>query len=197
MKYFLFFFYITLGTISYAADNSKSSQPLKTDSNAPVEISADSLEVLQRENKAIFKGNVIAVQGNIRIKSDNMTVHYKPKEEKTAQPAKTEATPAKASGDMGAITLIEVQGNVVIATPEESAQGEKGEYAVPTRLLHLYGNNVVLTRGKNILRGTTLEYNMETGRSLLTNKTGIVSGKPVDTRVRGVFVPNEDANKPK
>jgi|GEM_PF-887130 len=155
-------------------------------SNLPIEISADSLEVLQQENKAIFTGNVIAVQGTFRLKADKMIIHYKQKDE-DKKPAPTPATNAPATGqDMGNITLIEVEGNVVLTNPEETAQGDKGEYQVATRIIHLTGNNVILTREKNVLRGTALEYNMETGRSVLTNGAKTTSG---DKRVRGVFVP--------
>lgn len=162
----------------------------KFDTKLPVEITSDSLEVLQHENKAIFKGNVVAVQGEVRLKSDVMIVHYKQKDEKAgANTAKKAPEPPQAAqGEMGAITLIEVQGNVLVATPQESAKGDKGEYDVPTRTLHLFGANVVLTRGKNIMRGTALEYNMETGRSILTNN---------GTRVRSLFVPNQEQNPAK
>ena len=175
----------------------------KNNSKLPVEISSDSLEVLQAENKAIFKGNVVAVQGQMRLKSDRMIVHYR-QDDKSAE-AKKPAPPAPAAapatgvpGSMGAVTLIEVEGNVLMATPEESASGDRGNYEVDKKLLHLFGDNVVLTRGQNILRGTALEYNMETGRSVLSNS----GDKPSSInrgRVRGVFVPNSDpkpAEKP-
>lgn len=175
----------------------------KYDTKLPIEISSDTLEVLQHENKAIFKGNVVAVQGQVRLKSDTMTVHYKQKsgEEAGKQP-KPAARPAdknaaNGQGDMGAITSIDVDGNVFMATPRESAKGDRGDYDVPTRTLHLYGANVVLTRDKNLMRGTALEYNMETGRSILTNGT-TVNGGSTGTRVRSVFVPNQEqeAGKP-
>ena len=95
---------------------------------------------------------------------------------------------------MGAITLIEVQGNVFMATPQESARGDRGNYDVPTRMLHLYGSNVVLTRDKNIMRGTALEYNMATGRSILTNGSQPVGSPSSGTRVRSVFVPSQNQN---
>lgn len=158
----------------------------KYDTKLPVEISADSLEVLQRENKAIFKGNVIAVQGKIRLNADMMTVHYKQKDGKPPTPA----TENKSSGDMGAITHIEVDGHVLVVTPEESAEGDKGDYDVEKRFLHLTGENVILTREQNILRGKAVEYNLDTGHSILTNGPSTDSDKPKgDTRVRGVFVP--------
>lgn len=168
----------------------------KYDTKLPVEISADNLEVLQSENKAIFSGNVIAVQGKIRLKSDKMIVHYKQKDNTSGKQAKLAPSAATGTEGMGAITLLEVEGNVFLATPEESAKGDKGDYQVPEKLLHLTGDNVTLTRGKNILRGTALEYNLETGRSLLTNKGAKVGGAN-GGRVRGVFIPNSEENKRK
>ncbi|MEI6729707.1 MAG: LptA/OstA family protein, partial [Pseudomonadota bacterium] len=158
------------------------------------------LEVLQNESKAIFKGEVIAVQGDVRIKSDEMIVYYSSKDDKSkAAPAVTppaaSSVPPAGQGDMGAIKSIEVHGNVIIATPQESAKGDRGDYEVATRIVHLFGDNVVLTRDKNIMKGTALEYNMETGRSLLTRAED--SKTKTDDRVRMVIVPQEKpAEKP-
>ena len=99
--------------------------PAKFDTSLPVEITSNTLEVLQHENKAIFKGNVTAVQGEVRLKSDIMVVHYKQKSDQpgAAKPTPTpDASKAASTGDMGAITLIEVFGNVLVATPRESTQ---------------------------------------------------------------------------
>ena len=147
----------------------------------------------------------------MRLKSDVMVVHYKqhnqpgapgsvPVAAPVAAPAPTTDASAKpedvmpgggvAQGSMGAITRIDVQGNVFVATPEESAKGDTGDYDVESHVIHLFGPRVILTRDKNILRGTALEYNLVTGRSLLTNNGTAVGGAP--GRVRTVFVPNED-----
>jgi len=168
--------------------------PEKFDTSLPVEITSDSLEVLQHENKAIFKGNVVAVQGEVRLKSDTMVVHYKQKSQQDQAVAKTPKPAASPDdqGGMGAITLIEVMGNVFVVTPQESAKGDRGDYDVPTRMLHLFGDNVVLTRDKNIMRGTALEYNMATGRSILTNGSKVVGSPSTGARVRSVFVPNQE-----
>lgn len=161
----------------------------KVDTKLPVEISADNLEVLQKENKAIFKGNVIAVQGKMRMNADKMVVHYRQKAAGDA-PAKPAASPSPA-GDMGAVSQIEVIGHVLIVTPEESAEGDVGNYDVDKKFLTLTGDNVILTREQNILRGKSIEYDMATGRSVLTNKTDGAAAKG-DNRVRGVFVPKSD-----
>lgn len=159
----------------------------KYDTKLPVEISADNLEVLQKESRAIFKGNVIAVQGQLRLNADKMIVHYKQQtEEEKAK--KKESTAAEG---MGAVDLIEVEGNVLVATPEETARGDKGDYVVDKRFLRLTGDNVILTRDKNILRGKSVEYDLATGRSVLTNKGGDPAAKG-DNRVRGVFLPKSE-----
>jgi lipopolysaccharide export system protein LptA len=46
----------------------------------PIKIDADRLDVFDRENKAIFAGNVVAVQGESTIRCSSMTVHYQRKE---------------------------------------------------------------------------------------------------------------------
>ncbi|KMO22176.1 LptA/OstA family protein [Methylobacterium platani] len=67
----------------------------------PIKIDADRLDVFDRENKAIFAGNVVAVQGESTIRCSSMTVHYQRKEKEPkgkAAEAKPEAKPdAKAS----------------------------------------------------------------------------------------------------
>lgn len=187
MKYF---FMLTLSCALWAgvASAATTETTTKYDTKLPVEISADNLEVLQRESKAIFKGNVIAVQGKLRLNADKMVVHYKQKSEAAKSPEKKPETMAEG---MGAVHLIEVEGNVLVATPEESARGDKGDYEVDKRFLRLTGENVILTRDNNILRGKAIEYNLDTGRSVLTNKTD-AKGSKGDNRVRGVFVPKAD-----
>ena len=76
----------------------------KKDSKLPIEITADGFELFQQENKAIFTGHVIAIQGKMNLKSDVMTVFYKSGQQKNG------------------ITKINVNGNVLLASPEENGQ---------------------------------------------------------------------------
>ena len=47
------------------------------DPSLPIEITADSLEVLQRDQVAVFSGNVDAVQGAFVLSADRVRVHYR------------------------------------------------------------------------------------------------------------------------
>ena len=47
------------------------------DTSLPIEITADSLEVRQEEQIAVFRGNVDAVQGDLNLRADELTVYYR------------------------------------------------------------------------------------------------------------------------
>ncbi len=145
-------------------------------SNQPINISADNLEVLQKDSIATFSGNVEAVQGTLNLKSDKMTVYYSKKNKSK-----------NANGN--AISKIDVDGNVLLYSPTETAKSEKGVYDVENNLVKLTGS-VILTRGKNVLKGNSLVYNIVTGKSQLMSDRESKDGKSKG-RVQGLFVPDK------
>ncbi len=160
--------------------------PEKRNPDQPIDITADRLEVQQDKQIAIFSGHVDAVQGDIRLRSDKLTVHYRQKETpKDTVAGKKPPAPA-ASGDLsnGAITLIEADGHVFVNSPAETATGDHGVYQVDDRTITLTGPDVVLTRGQNVLHGQRATMNLDTGRSVLDSPKG-------GGRVRGLFVPEK------
>ncbi|WP_018261166.1 LptA/OstA family protein [Methylobacterium sp. WSM2598] len=64
----------------------------------PIKIDADRLDVFDHENKAVFAGNVVAVQGESTIRCSSMTVHYQRNRDKGAkdEARAEEAKPAEA-----------------------------------------------------------------------------------------------------
>lgn len=155
--------------------------PMDLDSDKPIEIAADALEVLQDKNMAIFSGDVEAVQGNISLKAERMEVYYRQGGQQSA-------------AGFGAVSRIEVENNVMLSTPQESAKAAKGIYNVDKQTITLVGD-VILARGKNMLRGGQLVYNLKTQKSLLTSgkATAAPDGtvKSTGGRVKGVFVPKQ------
>ena len=163
-------------------------------SNQPIEITSDALEVLQPKNQAIFTGKVVAIQGDTRLRSERMVVHYRQKGG-TSAPAQPQAD----ANAMGAVYKIEAEGNVFLATPKETAKGTRGVYDVDAHEIHLF-NNVVLTQGQNVLKGDALVYNLETGRSQMQGAAQAApqgTGKPSAPRVRMLIVPEQkESQKP-
>lgn len=131
-----------------------------------IEITADTLEVRQSENVAIFEGDVKAVQGEMVLNADMLTVYYRDVE--------------GGQGNLG-VSRINAEGNVVVSSPDETAQGQSGVYDVENGRIDLAGG-VVLNRGNNIVRGEMMTMDLESGVSRVSGGS---------TRVQGLFVPED------
>ena len=128
-------------------------QALQHDSSQPIEISADTLEVLQEEQIATFAGNVDAVQGDLVLSADKLLVHYE---------GENSDSVGLAAGRGNSIRRIDAVGQVIITSPEETAEGDYGTYDVASEFMTLEGD-VVLTRGANVIRGERLELDLVSG----------------------------------
>ncbi len=191
-KTLLIFSSIFFSSVSFAAEKPDVTKKYK--SGGPIEITSDSLEVLQQKQQAIFTGHVIAVQGDVHLKSEKMTVFYKNTETAGKAPKKEEKENplTSAVGDKNSIDKIIVEKNVFLTTPEETARGAHGLYDVVNHKIYL-NDNVVLTRDKNVLKGDKLVYDFETGKSEMNT---VQSGTP-GKRVKALFVSdNNKDNKP-
>ncbi|MEO1199048.1 MAG: LptA/OstA family protein [Pseudomonadota bacterium] len=157
-------------------------QPLQTspslslDSDEPVDIEADTLEVYDDQKIAIFIGNVIVRQGDLEMRSPRLQIDY------TGGGA-AENTVAPGAGQ---ISRIEATGGVRIKTPDQTARGERAVYMVDDQIITLSGN-VVLTQDESVLRGTELIVNLATNSSRLVSTNNETGG-----RVRGLFVPESN-----
>jgi lipopolysaccharide export system ATP-binding protein len=139
------------------------------DASQPIEIIADRLTVEQASGRAVFSGNVLAEQGEMLLRADHLVVFYDLGDDGASEQA---------------IRRIEVEGNVTIASAEETAVGETGFYDVIGARIELQGN-VVLTRDANVIRGDLLEIDLE--RQLAT--MSVSPGRPAGERVRALFRP--------
>ncbi len=132
----------------------------KRDANAPIQVSSDRFDADFNSKTGVYSGNVVVVQGDMRLRSDKLRVNV------------IDGKPDK----------IYAYGNVVFAAPNGNAQGDNGVYDVAPRLITLTGR-VILNKEKNVMRGTTLTVNLVTGQAQLGAK-GAPGG-----RVQGVFTP--------
>jgi len=156
----------------------------------PIKIDADRLDVFDKENKAIFAGNVVAVQGESTIRCSAMTVHYKRDKDKdpNKDAAKSEAEAAedaKAKAALGGngIRKVECAGPVTVAQKDQIATGDNAVFDQEAKRIVLTGN-VVLSQCQNVTRGSRLVYDMNTGRA---NMDPVAGG-----RVSALFVPQKE-----
>lgn len=142
------------------------------DSSLPIEITADSLEVRQDRRVAVFRGSVLAVQGEMRLRADEVVVHYR------------DGVGGKGA-EAGSISRIDADGGVLFSSPAETAEGKHGVYDVDHSTITLTGS-VVLARGDNVIRGEYVVLNLATGQSRIEAGPPGAGTRP---RVKSIFVP--------
>lgn len=153
-------------------------------SNEPIEITSNELRIFKKSDYAIFEGNVLAIQGTMKLYCDKMTVYF--------ENSNTKTTEEETGLGQSKINKIDFIGHVFIITPEESATGDKGDYNVKTGIFTLTGD-VELLQNKNTLKGHKMIYNKNTGESLLTNKTNDQVKK--QERVKAILIPEDKSGK--
>jgi len=148
-------------------------------SKQPIDIEADSLEVLDDKKYAVFKGNVKARQGKFELVASQIRVTY--------------------TGGMGggkkkkqgknAIKWIEASGKVAISTADgQSATSDRARFDVIKRVVIISGN-VVLSQSGNVMRGDKLIIDLRTGRSRFDTVARKRAGGGKQKRITGVFMP--------
>jgi lipopolysaccharide export system protein LptA len=126
------------------------------DNKGPIQIEARELEVRDKEGLAVFTGDVTVRQGDTTLQTPKLIVHYA-----RAAGGSTGAQPAAVGGGQD-IERLEAAGKVLVTSKDQSATGDAANYDAKGQLLELNGN-VVLTQGKNVVRGDRLVVNLDTG----------------------------------
>jgi lipopolysaccharide export system protein LptA len=130
----------------------------------PIQIESDRLEVREKENLAIFSGNVSVVQGPTLLKAGKLTVFY------------AKQGGGSATTGTSAIERLEVDGKVYVKSDNQVATGDSGTFDMKTQMLVLMGKEVVLTEGENIIVGCKLTVDMTTSHANVEGCGGRVKG---------------------
>lgn len=137
----------------------------------PIQVDADNGEILDREKKAIYYGNVDVIQGDARLRSDRIEVIYAGGGEGSGL-----------GGSFGDLQTIIATGDVFYVTPDFKARGDRGVYNAIDGTITLTGS-VIVNRGDDVAEGDQLVLMLDEGRSVISADD---SG-----RVRTVIVPEE------
>lgn len=132
-------------------------------SNAPVDVAADRIEVQDRADRAIFSGNVVVRQADLTLTAARLTVAY-----------------ANAGGIQ--IQRLDASGGVTVRSPSETARGRFAVYDLNSRIITLVGG-VTLTRGESHVNGARLVLDLNSGRAVMDG--GAVGGAPGTTTTKG------------
>ena len=152
----------------------------------PIHIDAATLEMRDKKKEATFSGNVKVVQGDTTMKSKTLVVFYESTQAPAAAPAPPASSKAAAKsapmqsttpgpGGSSSIKRLEAHGNVVVTQKDQVVTGETAVFDTKSNLITMLGG-VVLTQGKNVLRGDRLLVDMTTGVSRVESDSGRVQG---------------------
>lgn len=147
------------------------------DTQQPIDVTAENLEVRAKEGWALFSGLVLVKQGGLTMKAGQMRVFY---DKETLD-------------DNPEIDRLDAIGSVVFTSASETVSAERAIYDVEKRLVTMLGK-IVMTRGETVLKGDRLELNLVTGLTKLSGE----DSKGTEGRVRGVFsLPKDETKKEK
>lgn len=158
----------------------------------PIQIEAATLEMRDKKKEATFSGNVKVVQGDTTMTSKTLVVFYESSSAPASgtpatgaqaaappvnAPAKGALLPAASPGPDGASSIkrLEARGHVVVTQKDQVVTGETAVFDTKTNLITMLGG-VILTQGKNVLRGDRLMVDMTTGVSRVESNSGRVQG---------------------
>lgn len=123
------------------------------DSSQPVEVAADSLEVQNERNMAIFRGSVDVRQGDVRMTANELRVTY----------VGGGGAPAAGAGGGGVERIVAI-GDVVITNGVEIAQADRADYEVSAGEIVLVGD-VLLIQDGGAIRADTLTIDLASGQA--------------------------------
>jgi lipopolysaccharide export system protein LptA len=114
------------------------------DPDQPVEVTSDTLTIDQTTGEAVFAGNVIVIQGDLRMAAPEVRVFY------------TETEGSRSVDEVLAT------GGVLMTRGADAAEGREALYDVATAMLTMTGD-VLVTQGPTVVAGDRMVVNMQTG----------------------------------
>lgn len=130
---------------------------LKQDTTLPVEVQADQLAVNNVDGTAVFTGNVLVGQGEMRLAAGEVKVIY--------------------SADGATIDQLLATGGVTISNLADAAEAREAVYTIDSGIVVMTGE-VLLTQGASAIAGQKLTIDLKAG-------TGIMEGRVSTTFVPG------------
>lgn len=145
-------------TLSLAAATAEAQQKiafgdLNQDTSLPVQVTADQLAVNNADGTAVFTGNVVVTQGEMKLAAAEVKVNY--------------------GTEQNDIESLEAFGGVTITNLGDAAEAQEALYTIDSGMIVLTGD-VLLTQGGSAMAGQKLTINLQDG-------TGVMEGRVTTT----------------
>lgn len=121
----------------------------KQDPNLPVEVTSDNLSVDQETGVAIFTGNVLIGQGEMRLSAPRVLVVYREAQR--------------------GIERMEATGGVTLVSGPDAAESDRADYSITDGVIVMTGN-VLLDQGPNALSADRMTVQLSDGTAQMSGR---------------------------
>jgi lipopolysaccharide export system protein LptA len=177
--FFLLFFFVSGEAQEKKGSGKGGEKGIKTDrgfgfttSRAPIDITSDTVEADQKQNRVTFTGNVVAKQEDVTLYANTLVMIYDPDTKKLKE-------------------IIAI-GNVKVVQLDRRATGQKVTFDQDKNKVVLDGDAVV-REGTNVVRGERITFYVEEERSVVEP----VKGGRVSTSITPPPKEDGEGKKPK
>jgi len=122
---------------------------VKQDTTQPVEVEADNLAINQADGTAVFTGNVLIGQGEMRLTAAKVQVYY--------------------HEDTKRIMSMHASGGVTVVSGEDAAEGKEAIYNIDTGEIEMRGD-VLLVQGLNVLSAAHMTIDTKSGTARMDGR---------------------------
>lgn len=141
------------GTMATAQGTQVAFGNVSQDSSLPVEVTADTLDVDQNDGTAIFTGNVLIGQGEMRLSAPRVLVVY--------------------LEDQSGIDRLQATGGVTLVSGQDAAEASRADYNVQTGMIEMQGD-VLLVQGKSALTAELMTVDTKAGTARMSGRVKTV-----------------------
>ncbi|WP_417605142.1 LptA/OstA family protein [Primorskyibacter flagellatus] len=121
----------------------------RQDSSGPVEVTADNLSVNQSDGTALYTGNVVIGQGDMRLAAPRVLVVF--------------------AEDNSKIDRLEATGGVTLVSGEDAAEAERADYDIDGGTIDMAGN-VLLTQGPSAVTSERMRVDLDAGTAQMSGR---------------------------
>lgn len=122
---------------------------IQQDTSAPVEVTADQLDVDQATGKAIFTGNVVIGQGAMRLSAARVVVVYRE--------------------ESAGIQSLEATGGVTLASGADAAESQRADYDIDSGVIVMSGD-VLMAQGQSALSADRMTVDLDGGTARMQGR---------------------------
>ena len=140
-------FAAVLSTAAFAQGANVAFGTIAQDTSLPVEVSSDELSVDQQTGSAVFTGNVVIGQGDMRLSAQRVMVVY------------------RATQD--GISKMEATGGVTLVSGADAAESQRADYDIDEGTIVMRGN-VLLAQGASALSADTMTIRLTDGTARMS-----------------------------